>query len=297
MKNKKANLNKFWLIAILGGTMGAVTAQDLHIGNGASFHLKSGLNFSLGNTPITQHTNGLFGQVSGLNWGSPTIFVDGKITVYGAGTTIVNIGDSARSTVTITTAATDELVCDYTRLAATGLISSLLPNYKLSDNEYWTIEKNNGSSPDVNVTGLTPMAGATYDGNLPAGTVTLVRYNDNTSEWEAYSGSTGFGKFAFASDQSLLGISDIVSEASFSIYPNPVVTETATLQYILPSSVNQLDISIVDITGKIIKQYYDLPVQHGVNSITKPEVAEGMYFIKFSFNNGTQQLTKKIIFE
>ena len=52
-----------------------------------------------------------------------------------------------------------------------------------------------------------------------------------------------------------------------------------------------------DVTGKILKRYQDLPLQTGVNSISKPQVATGLYLLNFSFNNGAQQVTKRVIIE
>jgi hypothetical protein len=52
-----------------------------------------------------------------------------------------------------------------------------------------------------------------------------------------------------------------------------------------------------DVTGKIIQQYKNFPVQVGINNIKKPTVVKGLYFLKFSINNGEQQITKRIIIE
>jgi hypothetical protein len=52
-----------------------------------------------------------------------------------------------------------------------------------------------------------------------------------------------------------------------------------------------------DYTGKTGQKYKNVSVQAGVNSINKPNVAEGLYLLQFSFNNGEQQTTKRVVIE
>ncbi|NQY30817.1 MAG: hypothetical protein HRT69_15290, partial [Flavobacteriaceae bacterium] len=160
---KKKHSKRYWVVLLALSCLTSLVAQDIYVGDGASFYLKPTLNFAAGSNPVTHHSNGVFGEKSGVVWADAATYVDGKITVYDAGTTIVNVGDTVQSLINITTTVTDEIVCDYTRTAPTGTLDSTLAGYNLSDNEYWTVSKTSGSSTDVNVS-ITAMIGATYNG-------------------------------------------------------------------------------------------------------------------------------------
>ncbi|MDO5980798.1 BspA family leucine-rich repeat surface protein [Flavivirga spongiicola] len=88
-----------------------------------------------------------------------------------------------------------------------------------------------------------------------------------------------------------LGINEL------SLYPNPVSVIDTDIYFTMPSNVQQLSVTIYDVTGKRVANYGDLPVKKGTNSISKPQVDEGLYFFKFSFNNGKQYITKGLIIQ
>lgn len=106
------------------------------------------------------------------------------------------------------------------------------------------------------------------------------------SKWVEYTGANVVGYFSYAGENTTLGVDDNLNLSQFSFYPNPVSTSTASLNFNLPSSVQQLDVTMFDLTGKVIQRYKNVPVQAGANSIAKPQVANGMYLLQFSFNNG-----------
>lgn len=297
--NFKRHLRKCLLLPLVCMFFGSVTAQDLYIDDGGKFYLGADNDFTTSGTVITHHANGEFILEAGSTWTTATEYVNGKITVIGAGTTTVNIGDAGQSTVTITTVAGDEIVCDYTKTdpAVTGFLDAGLisSNFGLSDTEFWTVTSNAGPSTDVTVAGLTQDGSAVYDGLDPlAVTPIIVRYNG--SNWVDYSGSTGFGDFSLAVDKTTLGTNAFNVE-NFSFYPNPVKANATSINFYLPNTVNQLDVTMYDYTGKTVQQYNNVSIQTGVNSIDKPNVAEGLYLLQFSFNNGEQQVTKKVLIE
>ena len=281
---KKKYSKRYWVVLLALSCLTPLLAQDIYIGDGASFYLKPTLNFTAGSNPVTHHANGVFSEEAGVLWADAATYVDGEITVYDAGTTTVNVGDTAQSLINITTVATDEVICDYTRTAPTGTLDPTLVNYELSDNEYWTVSKTSGASTDVNVS-ITEMTGATYNGSLPSVTPVIVRYNTASSQWELYSGSLGFGDFSFASDQSSLGINDVVISGSFKLYPNPVSLNEAGINYVLPSNVTQLDITVYDVMGKQVQQQTNVAIATGINTVQTGQLAKGLYFMQFSFNN------------
>ncbi len=291
---KKKYSKRYWVVLLALSCLTPLLAQDIYVGDGASFYLKPALNFAAGKNPVTHHANGVFGEKSGVSWADTATYVDGKITVYDGGTTIVNVGDVAQSLINITTVATDEIVCDYTRTAPTGTLDPALVGYELSDNEYWTVSKNSGASTDVNV-GIIAMSGASYNGALPVVTAEIVRYNTTSTQWELYSGSVGFGDFTFAANQVVLGVDDVVIAGSFKLYPNPVKSNAESISYVLPSAIDQLDITVYDITGKQVQQQTNVAIVTGVNSVQTSQLAKGMYFMQFSFNNSAQVITKKVL--
>lgn len=293
---KKKYSNRYWVVLLALSCLTPLLAQDIYVGDGASFYLKSTLNFAAGSSPVNHHANGVFEEQAGVSWADAATYVDGKITVYDAGITIVNVGDTAQSLINITTVATDVIVCDYTRTGPTGTLDAALVNYKLSDNEYWTVSKTSGSSTDVNV-GITAMTGATYNGSAPSVTPVVVRYNTTSAQWELYTSSLGFGNFSFASDQSLLGVNDVVISESFKLYPNPVSLTQTCINYVLPSNVNQLVITVYDVTGKQVQQQTNVAIVTGINKVETAKLAKGMYFMQFSFNNNDQVITKKLLVE
>lgn len=270
-----------------------VSAQNLYVGDGAVFYLEGG-DFKGGTNPVTHHVNGAFKEKAGVNWSTASDYVNGKIAVIGAGTTTVNVGDTAQSTISITTLATDEILCDYTKSAPAGTMDSSIASYLLSDAEYWTVLKTVGTSTDVSVSSLTNTA-TTYGGEAPVGTPILVRRDNSSSSWVKYADNIGFGEFAYASETSSTLSVSLVDLASFALYPNPVKSNISKIQFRLPNNIEQLDITLYDIIGKEIRVYTNLPVD--THSINKPNVNRGIYFIKFSVNNGTQFITKRIILE
>lgn len=98
---------------------------------------------------------------------------------------------------------------------------------------------------------------------------------------------------------SVLGVDDenLLNEDVVYVYPNPIKEHETTIKFNLPSNIEQLDILMYDYTGKIVKQYKNVSINSGANHISKPTVEAGLYFLQFSFNNGEQQATSKLIVE
>ena len=295
---REKNFKKDLLLLLLCLFFGRVNAQELYVGDEGSFYLSTSAssNFATSNTPISHHENGVFAVEAGSNWTTATEYVNGELTVVGAGTTIANIGGGDQSTVTITTLVEDIAKCKYTiGMPPAGSMDNL-GNYVLSDDEYWTVT-NMGPSIDLLVSDLTEKSGATYGGVESQGEQTVIVRLDGT-DWKFYSESTGTGQFALAVDVTVLGVGDenyLID--SVSVYPNPVKANVTSIYFSLPKDVQQLDVILYDVTGKVVRQYKNKLVKTGVNNISKPSVAKGLYFLKFSINNGEQQVTKKIVIE
>ena len=293
--NSKTYFFKCFLVPLLFMGFGTISAQQLYVGDGGIWYLEAGANFTTSNTVVAEHANGTFAVQGGTNWATAAEFVDGKVTVIGAGSTTANVGDGIQSTIALVATANDEIVCDYTRSAPSGTMDASLTSYALSDAEYWSVVSNTGQSQYPTVSGLTNTA-TTYGGEAPLGSPVVVRRDNAGSNWVLYSSNPGFGEFAYAAEVATLGVGDFNAN-TFSFYPNPVDASAQSINFNLPSNVQQLTVTMYDVTGKILKRYQDLPLQTGVNSISKPQVATGLYLLNFSFNNGAQQVTKRVIIE
>ncbi len=86
------------------------------------------------------------------------------------------------------------------------------------------------------------------------------------------------------------GIEDFNKENAFTVYPNPTVDGKFNLQFNI-SELENLSIEIVDINGKSLFSKTDLKEN---NSISVPNISEGIYFVKL-LKNGKMVGSKKII--
>lgn len=65
-----------------------------------------------------------------------------------------------------------------------------------------------------------------------------------------YNGSLSLSDLSFASDQYVLGMNIIGLTNNFKLYPNPISLILASIDYVLPSKVNQLAMTVYDVIGK-----------------------------------------------
>ncbi len=80
-------------------------------------------------------------------------------------------------------------------------------------------------------------------------------------------------------------------EESFRIYPNPS-TDIIYANWIIEGNPDLIGVEILDISGKILKLSFSKTSQG--TQILLTELAKGVYFIKFSFDNSSQ-ITRKIL--
>ena len=62
--------------------------------------------------------------------------------------------------------------------------------------------------------------------------------------------SLSLSDLSFASDQYVLGMNIIGLTNNFKLYPNPISLILASIDYVLPSKVNQLAMTVYDVIGK-----------------------------------------------
>lgn len=293
--NSKKYLKKHLLTALIVVFMSSLSAQTVHIGSGVVWYLSAGTHFTTSGNVITIESGGVFAIEAGTTWDTATEYVDGAITVVGAGTSISNVGaDGTQSTITLTTFAGDEILTDYFKTAPSGTMDNSLSAYGLSNSEYWKVTKIAGPSSDVSVTNLTNTATKYGPDEDPDGTAILVRRDDNSSNWVDYSSNPGFGEFTYAAPLASLNLG-IDEMANFLLYPNPIRSDASSIKFSLPSGIQNVNITLYDITGKIIKQYTKVSITEGINTISKPKLAKGVYLLRFSFNNDSRKNTKRLL--
>lgn len=274
--NFKNRLLKRWMLCCLMG-IGFVqlSAQELYVGDGATFFVAQGTAFTTSNNLVSHHANGNFAVEAGFDWtaAGATEYVDGSMAVIGAGTTTLHVGNSGSySPITVTTAnADDHFVGSYTKAEpATAAMHAALSNYELSDSEFWSVAKTAGTSVGVTVSGLTADANATYDGNASSGTDKVVHLN---TTWNEYAATSEVGDFSYASEMTALAI-DKIDAATFSLYPNPA-NVYGTVQFQMPEN-TEVMIAVYNITGSLVHQ------QVGGKSFSL--TTSGIYLVKFVAN-------------
>ncbi|WP_299368154.1 T9SS type A sorting domain-containing protein [Winogradskyella sp.] len=291
---KKNNINalgKMLLLTVLCLLFSSLgISQNSYVGAGSTIYFNGSI---LTDQVILPNATATVNMTAATSF-TGTGYVDSTVNVKGAGVTTVPVGNGGvKSTVDMTTVATDDIATAYIASAATGTLDASLATYALSDAEYWTIAQNAGASADVTVTGLSNTA-TTYGGEAAIGTPILVRRDNTSSNWVAYASNPGFGEFAYAAETLSLSV-ETPNVSNFALYPNPV--RGNTIGFNLQSSVQQLNITMYDVLGKIVQHYSNVPVQAGANTIAKPNVSNGIYLLQFAFNNGAQTTTKRLIIE
>lgn len=264
-------------------TMSVATAQDMYISNGAILHYAGG-DFASGH--IDNNNSGTFSI--GTNYPADNDnYVSGPVSLLAAGTYAISLEDVAAArnpSVTTTGAAT-------VTYSATATPSGTAPSgYVLANKEIYTFTGN------VSGGSATPLGTTTF--GAADGAVIPVFATSESGPWSTTATAGTTTKMSFAKEDSTLSTETFaITAENFTLYPNPVTATTTRINFNLPQSVQQLSVTMYDITGKVVEQYNNVAVQAGANSINKPQVANGMYLLQFSFNNGEQQVTKRVIIQ
>jgi hypothetical protein len=269
------------MLSLTGMFFGNAIAQKMYVSSGATLHY-SGNAFASG---VIDNENGGTFSVSANYVHSANNYVKGPTAFLAAGGAYdVSLESGADSRIPSFT-ATGVATVSYAATAPTGTAPI---GYTLANAELYTF------TGKISAGSATPLASTTFAAGAN-GAVIVVFANADGGTWTttATAGTTTVMSFAKVT---VLG-TDEFNAANFSFYPNPVRANATSINFYLPSSVNQLDVTMYDYTGKTVKTYKNVSVQAGVNSINKPNVANGLYVLQFSFNNGEQQTTKKIVIE
>lgn len=88
------------------------------------------------------------------------------------------------------------------------------------------------------------------------------------------------------------GVSAIVNEKSFAVYPNPVV-DALNIDFDLAAS-SDVSISLVDVNGKLVKELTSGKMNSGKQhfAFSNDDVSQGLYFVKVQA--GEQSFSKRV---
>ncbi len=287
------------------------SAQELYVGSGAEFHLKKGMDFTTSNTTVTLDASGKFSLEAGSLWGSLQEYVNGKVFAYSAGETKFPIGNNGvyAPVMAIHTGDMDANYFNNPPMPGTNGTDVDV----VSDVEYWELHGNaiitlpwNDSS---DITSLV------NDNGGKLNSIAIVGYNSGA--WNLVSASltntvTGdllngdvtsdsanevvldnFAQFTFGIDhQVVLGIDDLFITNDIRIVSNPIESDATHIQF-LSNNLNNLQITLYDLSARKIKVYKDVNVTNSKGSIKKPNLQSGIYFLKFEHEE--KQGVKKIL--
>lgn len=125
-----------------------------------------------------------------------------------------------------------------------------------------------------------------YSNLLPNVYVNELEINNTTNT--LYAGTYGRGLWASPLVESTIGIEDVISESTMSIYPNPATSEFTIA---IPKSM-QAEVRVFDITGKLL--IYEAKTQiANKHTVDVSSLSSGTYFVRLNTEDGTA--TKKLL--
>lgn len=291
----------------------SVMAQSLYVGANAEFYLPNNVNFTTSNTVVQLDTDGVFSVEAGNNWGSSQEYVNGKVTSYGSGVSILPTGDngvyapvtldhSADVSATYVNASplvgsngtdVDAVgVVEYWELTGTGVVT--LPYNENSD--ITSLVNNNGGV--LNALSIVGYNGGVWDliSATHTSTVTGDLLNGEvTSDASNSVNLDGFAQFTFGIDhQTVLAVNDLFLTTAISLLANPVKAEESNIQFMASGELVDLKASIYDINGRLVKSFDKVELKLGMGNLPKSNLKSGLYFVKFE-NEGKQGIKKVLI--
>jgi hypothetical protein len=91
-----------------------------------------------------------------------------------------------------------------------------------------------------------------------------------------------------AAQNDLIREDNPIGNRNFTIYPNPT---NGTAQIIIPDNIHEVDMHLIDLSGKTVQRWYGIKTQ----SIHLKNIKPGIYLLRIISKNTGQQMTKKII--
>jgi len=316
MKLKLPNTSDFLNLSLLiTGFLLSQTglAQSLYVGAEAEFYLPKNVNFTTSNTVVELDVAGIFSVEAGNTWGSSQEYVNGKVTAYGSGVSLLPTGDNgvyAPVTLDHTTDASATYVnasplagsngtdvdavgsVEYWELTGTGVVT--LP-YNENSEITALVNNNGGALSALAIVGhnggvwdlISTTNSNTVSGDLLNGEVTSDSGNPANLD--------GFDQFTFGIDhQIVLAVNDLFLTTGISLLSNPVKTEESNIQIMASGELVDLKASIYDINGRLIKSFDKIELNLGLGNLPKSNLKSGLYFVKFE-HEGKQGIKKVLI--
>lgn len=289
------------------------TAQSLYVGPNAEFYLPANVTFTTNNTIVDVDASGKFSVEAGSNWGSSQEYVNGSVTAYGTGETLLPTGDNgvyAPVKMEHTGAAIANYVNSPPSLGSNGtnvdaiadveyweLTGTAVANLPWNENSEITalVNDNGGSLNSVAIVGfnagvwdlISASQTNTVSGDLLNGDVT----SDATIAVDL----NGFNQFTFGIDhQIVLAADDLFLSKGISLVSNPVKTGESNIEFTTSEEMVDLKVSIYDINGRLMKTFDKVDVSLGIGNLSKANLKSGLYFVKFE-HEGKQGIKKVII--
>jgi len=308
------NLKYILFIAVFACFTRMSFAQNLYVGSGAEFYLQSNIDFTTSNSVVTLDPLGKFSVNAGSDWGSSQEYVNGNVTAYGTGETILPTGNNGVYA-PVTAAHTGTITANYVNAVPTSGNNGADVD-AVSDKEYWElagnavitlpwnsssditslVNNNGGSLNSVSVVGynagdwnlVSTTQTNTVSGDLLNGDVTTDSSNEvalNT-----------YSQFTFGIDhQVVLTVANFVLNNKITILSNPVKASENVIQFSTSNELVNMKVSLFDIQGRKLQSINQVSSSNGVGSIQKSSLNSGIYFLVFE-HEGKQGI-KKIIIE
>ena len=290
-----------------------VKAQELYVGSGATFFLKSNTTFTTSNTLVTLDPAGKFSVEAGNDWGSETEYVNGEVEAKGQGETKLPTGNNGVYAPVIVDHSTNVKAAYVNNAPSSGANGvdvnavSDIAYWKLSGNAVVTLPWNessnmtdfvNNNGGNLNAISIVGLDNGMW--NLVSATQTNVVKGDllkgqvksdpnNEVNLDAYS------EFTFGIDhQEALSINNLFLTNDIQIVSNPIKSYESSIRFTADNDMRDLQLELFDMTGTKIKTYYPVNTYNRNGSIEKPNLRAGLYFLKF-YHEGKQGVKKLII--
>ncbi len=286
-------------------------SQNLFVGPGTEFFLNNNTEFTTSNSIVTVDLLGKFSVEAGNDWGSDQEYVDGYVTAYGDGDTKLPTGNNgvyapffakhtgniigfySNSSPSVGSNGVDvDAVADVEYWKITGNAVITLPWNNNSDITT-LVNDNGGKLNSVSIVGyengvwnlISASQTNTVTGDLLNGDVT----SDTNNEVDL----NKFTQYTFGIDhQAVLAVDDLFITNGINILSNPIKSNEKSIRFRAASELNNLKVSLFDVTGRKIGQY-NVSTFNKVGSIPKNNIQAGVYFLRFDYEG--KQGVKEII--
>lgn len=291
-------------------------SQSLYVGSNAEFYLPVNAVFTTSNTIVDVDASGKFSLEAGSNWGSSLEYVNGSVTAYGTGETLLPTGDNGVYAPVIANHSGNVSAAYYNESPNGG--SNGLDVDAVGDVEYWKMS--GGAVITLPWNENSEITSLVNDNGGSLNAVAIVGYDNGSGIWNLISGSqtnvvngdllngdvtsdplnvvdlSVFEQLTFGIDhQIVLAVNDLFLTNGINLVSNPVRTEEANIEFTASGEMIDLKASIYDINGRLMKTFDKVDVSMGIGNLSKSNLKSGLYFIKFEHEG--KQGTKKVIIE